>query len=109
MGETSGEIDGNHTWFPTSTACTQCHPDGAPDAAGGLEEEMEALLVLLEAEGILHEEDGEIHPVPGTYPIMVAEGAWNWLFVMEDASNGSHNPKYAKALIKNSVEALSAN
>jgi hypothetical protein len=28
---------------------------------------------------------------------------------MEDKSMGAHNPKYAKALVQNSIEALSAN
>jgi hypothetical protein len=111
MGISDGEINGDHTWIPTSTACVTCHPNGAPEGAEGLDEKMVALLLLCEEEGILHvdETDGSVHPVKGTYPILVAEGAWNYLFVMEDASDGSHNPKYAKALINNSLEALSAN
>lgn len=109
MGETTGEIDGEHTWIPTSTACTACHTNGAPDGVAGLEDDMKSLLVILEAEGILHEEDGEVHPVVGTFPMTTAEAAWNYLLVMEDSSNGTHNPAYARALIKNSLEALSAN
>lgn len=110
MGETSGEIDGNHTWIPTPLACNECHTNGAPAEVAGLEADMEALLVLLEEVGIIHvDEEGASHPVVGTFTITEAEAAWNYLFVMEDASNGVHNPAYAKALIKNSLETLSAN
>jgi hypothetical protein len=110
MGETSGEIDGNHTWIPTPTTCTECHTDGAPEHVAGLEEDMESLLVILEEVGILHmDEEGAVHPVQGTYGIDEAQAAWNYLFVLEDASKGVHNPGYAKALIKNSLETLSAN
>ena len=113
MGETSGQIDGNHTWHPTPNACVTCHTNGAPEEVDGFEEDMDALLALLEAEGILESEineDGELEvdAVEGTFPILVAEAAWNYLFVMEDQSHGQHNPKYAKALIKNSIEALNA-
>ena len=109
MGETSDAINGNHTMIQTPNGCTECHTSGIPEGVAGLEEDMKSLLVLLEEAGILHEEDGEVHPVKGTYPITEAEAAWNYLLVMEDASKGTHNPKYARALIKNSLEALSAN
>lgn len=110
MGETSDQIDGNHTWIPTPNACTTCHSSGAPEKVAGLEEDMEALLALLEDAHILHmDEEGAVHPVEGVYTILEAEAAWNYLFVYEDASKGVHNPNYAKALIKNSLDALSAN
>ncbi len=77
MGETTGGIDGNHTWIPTATACTSCHPNGAPEGVAGLEEEMEVLLAMLEDVGILHkDEEGEVHPVPETYSITEAHAAW---------------------------------
>ncbi len=64
--------------------------------------------VILEVHGIIH--DG--HPNNGsfgegaTFPILAAEAAWNYLFIYEDNSGGIHNPDYAKALIRNSKEAL---
>jgi len=61
---------------------------------------------ILETAGALHFEDGAWHPVRTTVPIAVAEAAWNFLLVYEDMSNGVHNPAYAKALIRNSIEAL---
>jgi hypothetical protein len=105
MGISDGEINGDHTWIPTSTACVTCHPNGAPDGVAGLEDKMASLLTILEEVGILHEDDG-VHPVLGEYTIVEAEAAWNYLLVMEDASKGTHNPAYTKALIDNSIEAF---
>jgi hypothetical protein len=75
---------------------------------------MATLLALLEAAGVVEveiDEDGEIDvsPVRGTFTITEAEAAWNYILLMEDKSMGAHNPKYAKALVQNSIEALSAN
>ena len=115
MGPTeSNKVNGLHTFKPTKADCATCHQNGIPEEVGGLTENMATLLALLEAEGILHSEineDGhlEVHPVKGTYPILTAEAAWNYLFLYEDASKGVHNPIYAKALIQNSLDALSAN
>lgn len=105
MGETTGGIDGQHTFKPTETTCTSCHRSGTPSEVAGLEEDMESLSVLLEGIGIVH--DG--HPVEGTYTIKQAEAAWNYLLIMEDSSDGIHNPAYAKALVKNSIEVLNNN
>ena len=63
---------------------------------------MTNLAGLLEDIGIVHEG----HPVVGTYTLTQAEAAWNYLLIMEDSSNGVHNPSYTKALIKNSIEVL---
>ena len=102
MGEASTIEDGAHSFNPTSTACTSCHANGAPNEVEGLAADMEALASLLETVGIVH--DG--HPVVGTYTIEQASAAWNYLLIMEDSSNGIHNPKYASALIKNSIETI---
>jgi hypothetical protein len=101
MGEDSGNNDGLHSWIATSTACTSCHGNAVPEVEG-LAADMEELGHLLEEVGIVH--DG--HPVVGDYTITQAEAAWNYLLIMEDSSNGIHNPAYAKALIKNSIEVL---
>lgn len=101
MGATTNGTDGLHTFIPTDNACTGCHTNGIP-ADDFLSADMATLAALLEAAGPVHDD----HPVPGSYPIVEAQAAWNYLFVLEDASNGVHNPGYAKALIKNSIEAL---
>lgn len=105
MADPDGDINGYHTMIQTDSNCTiTCHSNGIPDNVTGLEAAMLALGVKLEEIGIVH--DG--HPVEGTYKIEEAEAAWNYLLIMEDASNGIHNPNYAKALVANSNEALSA-
>jgi hypothetical protein len=39
-------------------------------------------------------------------PFKTAQALWNYKTVEEDHSHGIHNPKYAKALIKNALEAV---
>lgn len=101
MGESTDGTDGIHTWVPTENACITCHPNGSPPA-DFLASDMATLAGLLETVGIVQDD----HPVKGTYTILEAGAAWNYLTILEDASGGVHNPKYAKALIKNSVQAL---
>ena len=113
MGESDGDIDGNHTWITSSTSCATCHPGGAPDGAVGLKEDMAVLLALCVDAGVAEieiDEEGNVsvHEVEGTYPTEVAYAFWNYLLVAEDASNGTHNPNYAKALVGNSIEVLTA-
>jgi len=105
MGATSGETDGNHTWIPTPTSCTECHST-IPSGVAGLEEDMKALEGLLVTNGLI-DADGKI--VLGDYPIAQAQALWNYVLINEDASMGVHNPNYSKALVKNSIEALSVN
>ena len=103
MGASSGPDDeGLHSFNPTSTACTTCHSNGAPSEVAGLADDIANLVGLLENIGIVHEGN----PVAGNYTIIQAEAAWNYLLIMEDKSKGVHNPAYAKALIKNSIEVL---
>jgi len=111
MGLSDGGINGNHTWITSSTSCTKCHP--AIDGVAGLQEDMEVLLALCidagVAEIIIDEEGHEsVHEIPGTYSTEVAYAFWNYLLVAEDASKGTHNPDYAKALVGNSIEVLTA-
>ena len=109
MGETSGANDGNHTWVPTSTSCTDCHGSTVPNK-DFLEDDFETLEALLLAEGLLKlNDDGSVSPVSGNYELIPASALWNYRMIYYDHSHGVHNPAYAKALIKNSIEALSAN
>ena len=102
MGETTDGTDGSHTWNPTANACLDCH-DSEPEAVAGLAASTAELLVALQAKGVF-DADGGV--VPGTYPVIQAQAAFNYLFVLEDRSKGIHNPEYAKALVANSIEAL---
>jgi hypothetical protein len=54
----------------------------------------------------LIEEDGSTIVQTELIPFKSAQAIWNYKTVEEDHSNGVHNPKYAKALIKNALEAV---
>jgi len=119
--------EGGHSWepsSPSSATCTSCHD--AKTEVEGYAADMEILagqLALIEGQEI----DGDDQPVfeaDGTTPVLItgivvdggpatgifdiadSEAAWNYLFLLEDKSNGVHNPKYAKALLKNTIESL---
>ena len=106
MGESSNEEEGDHTWMPTQESCTECHTNGAPDEIAGYTVGMATLKNLLMDTGILLENN---RTVPGLYDAAVAEACWNYKTLLEDSSNGIHNPAYATALLLNSIEVLGIN
>jgi len=129
MGATTDGSFG-HSWVPAKNNCATCHPGTVPTEVAGLGADMTTLAALLEdvvgqaiakdangdwqpvfeadgvtpvpVVGIVHDD----HPVVGLYNLKDAEAAWNYLFVLEDKSEGLHNPDYAKAIIKNSIAAM---
>ena len=105
MGESTGNIDGLHSTIPTATSCNQCHVNGIPDG-DFLVEDIETLKNLLIAEGLLTESGS---PIGGIYDLIPAQALWNYRMIYYDHSKGLHNPKYAKALVRNSIEALNGN
>jgi len=38
--------------------------------------------------------------------VRVARAYWNWRYLYQDHSYGLHNPKYAEALLKNTIADL---
>ena len=102
MGTPTNETNGSHTWIATNNTCIECHTGSVPSEVSGLAGLMTELAGKLETIGVVH--DG--HPVAGTYALVEAQAAWNYLFILEDASNGIHNPVYARTLIQNSINAL---
>lgn len=42
----------------------------------------------------------------GIFTTAEAQAAWNYMTLLEDQSNGTHNPGYSRALLTNSIEAL---
>jgi hypothetical protein len=103
MGPTTDGTDGGHTWQPTENTCVVCHTSGPPSAVTDFAADMATLKALLIAEGTLLDND---RTVPGVYSANVAKATWNYRTLLEDQSMGVHNPNYAKALLKNSIEAL---
>ncbi|MHA7109763.1 hypothetical protein ACRTDU_06530 [Sunxiuqinia elliptica] len=105
---------GGHSWIPNVDACNDCHDANLEDYNyGGVQTEMHESLAelrdLLLDRGVIagNEEDG-FHPVVGTYPMIEARAFFNWVGLEEDRSLGVHNPKYVRALLNNSIEALKA-
>lgn len=122
--------EGGHTFAPALASCNDCH--GATDENfnyGGVQVEtaakLEQLRDILVGLHVLHYESGDYyeldpetgdivlvtapggyHVVPGTYPMVQAQAFFNWVGLEEDRSLGAHNPKYVKALLANSIEAL---
>lgn len=120
MAEANGVAAGGHTWnmgyeqygsFRMNTAgCVECHTDASDLSASvatlksdvaTLMAELEALLV---AQHVVEPGDDHIHA--GTYAANTAAAFINFKMINRDRSNGVHNPKYIKALLTNTIEAI---
>lgn len=116
MGETTDGTDGGHTWIPTENTCLACHTSGAPSAVTDFAADFSTLLELLQAKNYIAENEEYVLGADGinnasssnplVVPSKVAQAIWNYKTLLEDKSDGVHNPAYAKALLKNSIEAL---
>lgn len=102
MGESSDPEQGDHTWKAADDTCLNCH-SSRPAEVTGFEDDFLRLKNLLIAAGALDEEGNTVRD---TLPAHVAQATWNWRYLYQDHSHGVHNPNYAKALLKNSIEAL---
>ncbi|SHJ47289.1 hypothetical protein SAMN05444280_12063 [Tangfeifania diversioriginum] len=113
MGEY--ENGGGHTWKANLDACIDCHGSDMDDFNYGngqalVEAELNKLRdKLLELGVVAGDEENGYHPVTGEYPMLQAQAYFNWIGLVEDRSLGAHNPKYVKALLANTIEALEAN
>ncbi len=122
--------EGDHSFNPSLDACNVCHATadfnygGVADEMADLLEELRDLLIAKDVIELgteelyeLNEETGVIelvvhtegyHPVVGEHPMVLAQAFFNWVGLAEDRSLGAHNPKYYKALLKNSIDAVNA-
>lgn len=126
-----GDGEGGHSFSPSLVACNTCHGVVSKDFDyGGVQTDVERKLdvlrdKLIELGVVAYEEEveyvwnpetqqhepaddpvGSYHPVKGTYPMVQAQAFFNWIGILEDRSFGVHNPKYTRALLINSIEAL---
>ena len=105
---------GGHSYIPSVTACNTCHGGTAITNYnyGGVQDEVHVKLdqirdKLIEL-GLVEyvEADAAYEPKVGTYPMLHVQAYFNWKGIKEDRSFGVHNPKYVKALLANTLEAL---
>ena len=117
----------SHTFKPDVTTCQKCHSDANDFEIGNLKAELEEKLATLE-KLVLAEIPGavEIGTAHGTTPAVDANGeavysadipaealigAYNYAIIkqeLEEGAGGAHNPKYAKALLDESIKKLEA-
>jgi len=103
---------GGHSLIPSLAACNTCH--SATDKNydhNGVQTEIAADLVklrdVLVAKGvIIHNADDTYTPKVATVPMVHAQAAYNYYGLMDDRSEGVHNPVYVRALVLNTLEAL---
>ena len=99
--------DANHSFDPQVSTCVQCHADATSLDVDGVQTEIKGKLdqvkTALEAKGLL-DKDGLA--VVGDFPEAQAAALWNYLFVLEDKSNGVHNADFANALLNSALDAL---
>jgi len=102
--------DGNHSWHPELASCTECHASATSFDVNGVQTEIAGLIQDLEdalvAKGVMEVTDGEAHVVTGKYPPAQVGAFFNYATMVDDRSNGVHNPAYIKALLTNSIESL---
>ncbi len=117
----------SHTFEPNVATCQSCHTTAADFEIGTLKAELEEKLATLE-ELVLANIPGavEIGASHGSTPAFDADGeavysadipaealigAYNWAIIsqeLEDGAGGAHNPKYAEALLDESIKKLEA-
>ena len=118
MSESSVATTGDHTFNPTLDACIVCHEGLTTYDNNGFQTEVQDQLdvlagLLAQVQGVAPDGTTPItgividnDPVEGTFPIVAAGAAWNYIFVYEDKSKGVHNPAMVEALLQNSIETL---
>lgn len=105
---------GGHSFIPSLAACNTCHGGTAITTYnyGGVQSDVQAKLDQIRdkliALGVVEyvEADAAYEPKVGTYTMVQAQAYFNWIGITEDRSEGVHNPKYVKALLTNTLEAL---
>lgn len=129
MGESTAYEIGGHTWKVAEkdvddnvlgyvNTCLTCHTSGAPTEVTDFNTDLTTLKVLLQNKKLIGDDeyvlgdDGVTRASssnPLTAAVKDAQAIWNYKTLVEDRSNGVHNPKYAKALLKNTIEYLQSN
>ena len=104
---TDNGTKGMHTFNASFSApiCITCHGATVPTEVAGLAADMATLKAKLLALGLI-DAAGTTLKQTTNIPFKTAQALWNYKTVEEDHSHGVHNPNYAKALIKNALQAV---
>lgn len=105
MSSSTDGKTGMHTFKPNYDSCKKCHTTTVPMEVAGLAADMATLHNKLVALGLI-DEAGSTLKQTANIPFKTAQALWNYKTVEEDHSRGIHNPKYAKALIKNALQVV---
>ncbi|PLX31243.1 MAG: hypothetical protein C0600_06165 [Ignavibacteria bacterium] len=117
MAEAYGGQSGGHVMsmgyeyheelVPNTAGCEDCHGELDDFDYNGWVTEYEGLMAqlrqLLIDKGALLDDD---YAVTGTFSAALASALYNYRYLLEDRSDGIHNPRYAKAMLQNSIEAI---
>jgi hypothetical protein len=113
--------DSGHSWEPSVGNCVSCHSSmtAIPEQITAWSD-FEVLHDLLVSKNFIEDTDSAyvlgddgVNRASRTNPLTAtvkdAQAIWNYKTLQEDKSNGIHNPKYTKALLKNTIEYLQNN
>ena len=112
MGEYAN--GGGHTFKANLDACNSCHGVNEENFNHGgrqddVADKLDKLRDKLIAHGVVEgDEEHGYHPVEATHPMVLAQGFFNWIGLVEDRSLGAHNPPYVNALLNNTLDAIEA-
>ncbi len=122
MGKASGTTAGGHTMKMSTNdgatdyvaACTGCHEGVKNFDFYGTQTETKKLILdlrakLIEKAAITISDEIDYstdRAKVGTYPVYTVAAIYNYKWAIADRSLGIHNPKYIKAVLKNTINAL---
>lgn len=95
MGPASG-----HSYWAEEGNCAVCHT--TEEKLPGLSVTADRIKVIgeaLEAIHAVHYADGAFHPVYASLPRAQFNAWWDFMVLLEDRSNGAHNPVYYETLL----------
>ena len=97
-----------HTFRPQLSKCQTCHSGATNFDIGGVQTETLALLEELGA--LLPQQDGTVMAAMDTinWTREQREAGYAYYFVEADGSHGVHNPTYARSILQNAIDHLSA-
>ena len=103
MGPESG-----HSFKPKEANCTvtDCHGSSKQPSLDATAARIDKVGKELEAIGAVHYSDGAYHPVYASLARADFNAWWDFMVILEDRSNGAHNPAYVETLLKSAETQL---